>query len=340
MVEPYLSPLHNLHVKNKAKFIEFAGWNMPFSYSGTLKEHALVRNDVGYFDVSHMGRLKINNVSIDILNSLICSDIKNIENGKALYSIFTDNNGCALDDVIFWKFNNYILLICNAVNLNKISNHLKSQNVEFQDITKETALIAVQGPNALKILDNLITIPESFSCLADEIFTYARTGYTGEDGLEVMMDIKNLEKITNFLDSYEIQPCGLGSRDTLRLEASLPLYGFELSEDITPVEASLKWTLSNKEPYLGSESINRQLHTGDHKVLKKFTIDSRNIARSGTKVMAGGISGIVTSGNYSPILSKAIGFALFDSDPDTDLLEFEIRGNLVEGKVIKKRFLS
>ena len=337
---PHLSPLHTLHLENEAKFIEFAGWTMPFSYSGTLKEHDLVRNNVGYFDVSHMGRLQINNKSMDTLNSLICSDIKNLNPGKALYSIFTNIEGCALDDVIFWKFEDYILLICNAVNASKISDHLNSQKVEFENITKDTALIAVQGPNALKTLENLLTIPVSFSCLSDDVFTYARTGYTGEDGLEIMVDLKNLNILIDFLNKHEIQPCGLGARDTLRLEASLPLYGFELSEEISPVEASLKWTITNKDSYMGSKSINRQLSSGQHKFLKKFTIDSRNIARTGTKVKAGKVDGVVTSGNYSPILSKAIGFALFDSEPDTDLLEFEIRGNFIEGKIIRKRFLN
>ena len=235
MDQPNLSPLHELHLTNSAKFIEFAGWNMPFSYSGTIKEHNYVRNDVGYFDVSHMGRLKIDNDSIDSLSSLICSDIKNLKHGKALYSIFTNENGCALDDVIFWKFPNYILLICNAINTEKIITHLTNTNIKFEDITKQTALVAVQGPNAIEKLGNILSIPESFSCLENDIYTYARTGYTGEDGLEIMVNIKNLEHLLNLLSN--IQPCGLGSRDTLRLEASLPLYGFELSEDITPVEA-------------------------------------------------------------------------------------------------------
>ena len=338
MDQPNLSPLHELHLTNSAKFIEFAGWTMPFSYSGTIKEHNYVRNDVGYFDVSHMGRLKIDNDSIDSLSSLICSDIKNLKHGKALYSIFTNENGCALDDVIFWKFPNYILLICNAINTEKIITHLTNTNIKFEDITKQTALVAVQGPNAIEKLGSILSIPESFSCLENDIYTYARTGYTGEDGLEIMVNIKNLEHLLNLLSN--IQPCGLGSRDTLRLEASLPLYGFELSEDITPVEAGLKWTITNDENYLGSKKITEQLKNSDHKVLKKFIIDSRNIARTGTKVTSKALSGIVTSGNYSPILKKSIGFVLLESMPDTDLLEFEIRGNLVEGKIIKKRFLK
>jgi len=340
MSDPKLSPLHEHHLKNKAKFIEFSGWTMPFSYSGTLKEHSYIRNDIGYFDVSHMGRLKISNSSMIVLNTLICSDIKNLPVGKALYSIFTNENGCALDDVIFWKFSNYILLICNASNTDKITNHLNEKNVCYDDITKNTALVAIQGPNALKVLDKLVTIPESFSCLNGEMYTYARTGYTGEDGLEIMINIENLDKLISFLEINTIQPCGLGSRDTLRLEASLPLYGFELSENITPIEAGLKWTVSNTESYLGHQIIKNQIDTGNHKVLKKFIIDSRNIARTGTEVRAGDVTGVVTSGNFSPLLQKSIGFVLLETEPDTDLLEFEIRGNFIEGKIQKKRFIS
>ena len=155
-----------------------------------------------------------------------------------------------------------------------------------------------------------------------------------------MVNVEDLDGLISFLLQNEIEPCGLGARDTLRLEASLPLYGFELTEDISPVEAGLKWTLSNKNKYRGSDVINEQIRTGHHKVLKKFSIDSRNIARTGTKVKAGNINGVVTSGNFSPILQKSIGFVLLESQPDTDLLEFEIRGKFIEGNILKKRFLS
>ena len=147
-------------------------------------------------------------------------------------------------------------------------------------------------------------------------------------------------QILNFLTESKVNPCGLGARDTLRLEASLPLYGFELSDKITPVEAGLKWTVTNKNKFMGSDIIYEQLNSGNHQILKKFTIDSRAIARTGTQVKAGNISGVVTSGNYSPILKKSIGFALFENQPSTDLLEFDIRGKLVEGKILMKRFLS
>ena len=340
MPESLLSPLHTYHIKNKAKFIDFAGWSMPFSYDGTIKEHSYVRNNIGFFDVSHMGRIEINNSEIEKLSKLICSDIENLNTGRALYSIFTDSNGCAIDDVIFWKFDDLVVLICNAANSTKVINHLKENSISMNVITESTALIAVQGPNSLDVMSNVIEIPDEFSCIKNNLYTYARTGYTGEEGLEIMVSIENLPDLLNFLTESKVNPCGLGARDTLRLEASLPLYGFELSDTITPVEAGLKWTVTNKNKFIGSDIIYEQLNSGNHQILKKFTIDSRAIARTGTQVKAGNISGVVTSGNYSPILKKSIGFALFENQPSTDLLEFDIRGKLVEGKILMKRFLS
>ncbi|MDB4823947.1 glycine cleavage system aminomethyltransferase GcvT [Acidimicrobiia bacterium] len=340
MPDSLVSPLHNYHTSQNAKFIDFAGWSMPFSYEGTIKEHNYVREDKGFFDVSHMGRLEIQYNDIAILQTLICSDIENLQVGKALYTIFTNNNGCAVDDVIFWKFQDKILLICNAANTLKIKDHLITYSISFNDVTNSTALIAIQGPNAIQIMKGLVDIPDSFSCLQNDQYTYARTGYTGEDGLEIMVSLDYAGELLDYLKSNNISPCGLGSRDTLRLEASLPLYGFELSDEITPVEAGLKWTITNKQPYLGSEVITEQLKNGPNKILKKFEIDTRAIARTGTKVSAGESGGVVTSGNFSPRLQKSIGFVMFENQPSTDLIVFDIRGKLVEGKILKKRFLN
>ena len=340
MPDSLVSPLHNYHTSQNAKFIDFAGWSMPFSYEGTIKEHNYIREDKGFFDVSHMGRLEIQYNDIATLQTLICSDIENLQVGKALYSIFTNNNGCAIDDVIFWKFADKILLICNAANTLKVKEHLITYSISFNDVTNSTALIAIQGPKAIEIMEGLVDIPDSFSCLQNDQYTYARTGYTGEDGLEIMVSLDYVDELLDYLKSNNVSPCGLGSRDTLRLEASLPLYGFELSDEITPVEAGLKWTITNKQAYLGSEVITEQLKNGTHKILKKFEIDTRAIARTGTNVSAGESRGVVTSGNFSPRLQKSIGFVMFENQPSTDLIVFDIRGKLVEGKILKKRFLN
>ena len=340
MSEFKTTSLYEFHLSKKAKMIDFAGWSMPFSYEGTLKEHNYVRDGAGYFDVSHMGRLRLKYSQIEDINYLICSDLKNINNTKALYSIFTSETGTAIDDVIFWKFEDDLILICNASNTNKIKTHLDINSIDYEDLTLITDLIAVQGKNAIDIVSDIMSVPNKFSTSKDRKYTYARTGYTGEDGVEVMVDNKETLNFINDLESRGVQPCGLGSRDTLRLEASLPLYGFELTDDITPVEAGLKWTITNNDDYLGKEAIDEQLNSKQHKHLKKFNLNAKQIARTGTICTSDGVEGVVTSGNISPVLGYPIGFVLFKSNPPDDLVEFDIRGNLIEGKLLYKRFLS
>ena len=340
MSELKTTSLYEFHLSKNSKMIDFAGWSMPFSYEGTLKEHNYVRESSGYFDVSHMGRLRLNYSQIEDINYLICSELKDIDNTKALYSIFTSESGTAIDDVIFWKFEDDLILICNASNTTKIKNHLDANSINYDDLTDDTDLIAVQGKDSIAIIEEMMSIPNKFSTSRDSKFTYARTGYTGEDGVEVMLDKKDTLDFVQQLESKGVKPCGLGSRDTLRLEASLPLYGFELTDDISPVEAGLKWTLTNKSEYMGKAAIDNQLNSKDHKYLKRFSLNAKQIARTGTTCKSGDSIGIVTSGNISPILGKPIGFALFETNPSDNLVEFDIRGNLIEGNLLDKRFLS
>ena len=340
MSESKTTSLYDFHLSKNAKVIDFAGWSMPFSYDGTLKEHHYVRESAGYFDVSHMGRLRLNYSQIEDINFLICSDLKNISNTKALYSIFTSEDGTAIDDVIFWKFEDDLILICNASNTNKIKTHLDIHSINYEDLTMTTDLIAVQGKNAIDIVSNIMSVPDKFSTSKEGKYVYARTGYTGEDGLEVMLDTNDTLAFISELEAKGVKPCGLGSRDTLRLEASLPLYGFELTDDISPIEAGLKWTVTNKDDYLGKDVIDYQIESKEHKHLKRFKLNAKQIARTGTICTSDGVEGIVTSGNISPILGYPIGFVLFKSNPADDLVEFDIRGNLVEGNLLYKRFLS
>ena len=332
--------LYEFHLSKHSKMINFAGWSMPFSYDGTLKEHNYVRNSAGYFDVSHMGRLRLSYSQIEEINYLICSELRDIDNTKALYSIFLSESGTAIDDVIFWKFEDDLILICNASNTVKIKNHLDANFITYDDLTNKTDLIAVQGKNAISIVEEMMPIPDKFSTSKNSIYTYARTGYTGEDGVEVMLNQKDTLEFIQQLEDKGVMPCGLGSRDTLRLEASLPLYGFELTDDISPVEAGLKWTLTNKSDYMGKKVIDEQIDTKKHKYLKRFKLNAKQIARTGTVCNSGNVSGTVTSGNISPILGHPIGFVLFETNPPDNLLEFDIRGNLIEGNLLDKRFLS
>ena len=170
MTDIKTTSLNDFHKSKNAKMINFAGWSMPFSYDGTLKEHNYVRESAGYFDVSHMGRLRLNYSQIDEINYLICSDLKNISNTKALYSIFTSEDGTAIDDVIFWKFEDDLILICNASNTNKIKTHLDINSINYEDLTMSTDLIAVQGKNAIEVINSFMSIPDKFSkCLIPSI---------------------------------------------------------------------------------------------------------------------------------------------------------------------------
>ena len=177
MSDSKTTSLYEFHLSKNAKIIDFAGWSMPFSYDGTLKEHQYVREAAGYFDVSHMGRLRLSYSQIEEINYLICSELKNINNTKALYSIFTSEEGTAIDDVIFWKFEDDLILICNASNTNKIKTHLDINSINYEDITMNTDLIAVQGKNAIEIVSSLMSIPEKFSTLKEGKFIYARTRF-------------------------------------------------------------------------------------------------------------------------------------------------------------------
>ncbi len=339
MSELRTTSLHEFHLSKNSKMIDFAGWSMPFSYDGTLKEHNYVREFAGYFDVSHMGRLRLNYSQIEDINYLICSELKELDKTKALYSMFISEKGTAIDDVIFWKFEDDLILICNASNTSKIKNHLDMNSIRYDDLSDDTDLIAVQGKRAIDIVQKFMPVPYKFSTNKNNKYTYARTGYTGEDGVEVMLHKKDTIDFIQQIEASGVKPCGLGSRDTLRLEASLPLYGYELTDDISPVEAGLKWILTNKSDYIGKNIIEEQLQTKDHKYLKKFKLNAKQIARTSTVCNSGNVSGIVTSGNISPILGHPIGFALFETNPPNNLVEFDIRGNLVEGKLLDKRFL-
>ena len=283
------------------------------------------------------------------LEKIIPIDLKKIKLNQSKYSFLTNEKGGIYDDLIVTKVEKGFNIILNAACKNNdfkiISGSLKNK---FKiTLHKNLSLIALQGPKSSQILEKIISGVSSLKFMNGNKFSYnsrdvyiTRSGYTGEDGFEIMFNNSKVDEILNYIVSNEIKPCGLGSRDTLRLEASLPLYGFELTEEISPVEANLKWVITNEDDYLGKDVLDNELNSNNHKALKKFIINSKNIARTGTKVKNNNINGVVSSGNYSPILEKSIGFALFDSSPESDLLEFDIRGNFIEGNIINKRFLS
>ena len=346
MPDSLVSPLHNYHTSRNAKFIDFAGWSMPFSYEGTIKEHNYVREDKGFFDVSHMGRLEIQNNDIAILQTLICSDIENLQVGKALYTIFTNNNGCAIDDVVFWKFQDKILLICNAANTLKIKDHLITYSISFNDVTNSTALIAIQGPNAIEIMEGLVDIPDSFSCLQNDQYTYARTGYTGEPGFELCFPVEYSEQVWKAIMSagaeFDIEPIGLASRDTLRLEMKYCLYGNDIDETTNPIEAGLGWiTKVDKGDFIGVEAIRKVKEQGVSRRLVAFQLEGKGFPRHGYKIFKDSEEiGYVTSGTFSPMLEKGIGMGYVANAASKvgTTVDIEIRGKRISAILIKPPF--
>ena len=338
--------LFNRLKKYDPKFIDFNGWDMPISFEGTLKEHMTVRENAGFFDVSHMGRFNIPTDNLPILNTIICGDLTKKSNNTAMYSMILNQDGGIIDDVIIWKFTNFLILICNASNTEAVTECLTQKNLVFQNINMNTSLIAIQGPEVIRKLENSFEIPLSFECneqfsiIFSNKIIIARTGYTGEDGIEILISHNDDIKLMDILDEKLIKPCGLGARDTLRLEASLPLYGQELNESITPIEAGFEWVVDFDHVFSGKEKLISQMSSGDHKYLRKFVINERIIARHGDVVVSQDTHGVVTSGNYSPILKKSIGFVMFQSKPDLDIIKLKIRNKLIDGKLIKGKFIG
>ena len=332
--------------KYESKFIDFNGWELPISFAGTLKEHNSVRSSSGFFDVSHMGRFRISNEYLDKLNLLICGNILINKSDSALYTMILNQNGGIIDDVIIWKLDEYTILICNASNTEKVSLWFEENNLASDYLNGNTSLIAVQGPEVIKKLEDYLNLPSHFECSIDTptfldfSVVVARTGYTGEDGIELMINHGDDIKFVDLLDELNIVPCGLGARDTLRLEASLPLYGQELNETITPIEVGFKWVVNFDHKFIGKDVLLNQVSTGEHRYLKRFVVNERIVARHGDTGTSDSVKGVVTSGNFSPILEKSIGFILFDSKPETNSVKLRIRDKLIDGSIIKGKFIG
>ncbi|HJM28767.1 MAG: glycine cleavage system aminomethyltransferase GcvT [Acidimicrobiales bacterium] len=318
------SPLHYAHIEAGAKFAEFGGWNMPLSYSeGTLSEHHECRSKCAIFDVSHLGSVRVSgSESFNVLQRTFTNDLDRITPGKAQYSHLLNDNGGVMDDVIIWWISEFCFEIMpNASNTMRVVTALEnmSRELEIIETTRDRAVIAVQGPKAREVLASISTaissVPrfcvEQIDFLGSSI-TVAGTGYTGEDGVEISVPLELAVDMWSQLVQSGASPSGLGARDTLRLEAGLPLHGNELGPQITPIEANLKWVVSmKKSEFLGKEAIKNQLENGVKKKLYGLATSERRPPRSGQVVSSRGAEiGIVTSGNYSPTLKHGIAMAL------------------------------
>ena len=347
------TPFYKKHVDLNAKIVDFHGWQMPLQYSGIIDEHKVVRSSVGLFDVSHMGRFKITgHKSLDEIQSLITNDISKIVDFQAIYSPMCNENGGIVDDVIIYKKNpQEFLIVVNSSNIQKdyewVCKHATLSKIE--NITDDVALIALQGPKAesilskfgIKNLDRLKPFRLINTKLDDIECVISRTGYTGEDGFELFFDSRHDELWDKLLDkgsSFGIKPIGLGARDTLRLEAGLMLYGNDVDETISPLEAPLKWTVKFETDFIGKKALQ------DRKITRKLRgfeiIGSKRIARKGFEVFENKNKiGVVTSGSFSPTFGKAIGFCLISAEvPPDNKIQIDIGGKLYDASLTSTRF--
>jgi aminomethyltransferase len=344
---------------------EFSGWEMPVQYSGITREHQAVRAAAGMFDISHMGKFRLQGTDVlTQIQQLVPSDLSRLQPGQAQYTVLLNPQGGIIDDLIFYfqgtdvRGQQQWVVIVNAATTDKdkawLLEHLDLidlTQLTFQDESPEKVLIAVQGPQAVQKLQSLVAedlspVP-SFGHLEGTVLGQpgflARTGYTGEDGFEVMVDPEVGKQLWQALLELEVVPCGLGARDTLRLEAAMALYGQDIDDATTPLEAGLGWLvhLDRKGDFIGRPVLEQQKQSGVQRRLVGLQMQGRNIARHGYPVVAQGqVVGEVTSGTQSPTLGQAIALAYVPTSLSQvgQSLEVEIRGKLYPAVVVKRPF--
>jgi aminomethyltransferase len=351
------TPLYDLIAQQTSKFTPFAGWEMPIQFSGLKIEHNAVRNGVGMFDISHMGKFILTGDNlVQSLQTLVPSNLARLRAGKAQYSVLLNPDGGIIDDIIFYyQSESQGVLIVNASTTDKdrewILGNLEGSGVKLKDLSRERVLIALQGPKAATILQPLIGEKLSdfglFNHWESQLFGekvfIARTGYTGEDGFEIMAPPEIGQQLwTEFLN-LGVTPCGLGARDTLRLEAALALYGQDIDDSTSPLEAGLNWLvhLPEKGDFIGRDVLEDQKLNGVNRRLVGLQMSGKHIARHDYPVVfAGEAVGKVTSGTLSPTLNTAIALAYLPTPFAAigQALEVEIRGSTYPATVVKKPF--
>jgi aminomethyltransferase len=356
------TPLFDLSVEQKARFTAFSGWEMPVQYSGLKQEHQQVRTAAGMFDISHMGKFILSGKElVKHLQKLVPSDLERLQVGQAQYSVLLNPQAGIIDDIIFYyqglnpTGEQKGVLIVNAGTTAKdkawLLSNLDANAVKLTDLSADKALIAVQGPKAIAILQafvdrDLSSLPAfghlEANVLGEPAFI-ARTGYTGEDGCEVMLAPEAGKKLWRSLAEAGVTPCGLGARDTLRLEAAMSLYGQEIDDTTTPLEAGLGWLvhLDSKGDFIGRSVLEAQKAEGLKRRLVGLEMSGRYIARHDYPVWFEGKEvGKVTSGTLSPTLEKAIALAYVPTKLAKigQQLEVEIRGKNYPATVVKKPF--
>ena len=355
------TPLYDVHVAEGGKIVPFAGYLLPVQYAtGVIKEHMAVREACGLFDVSHMGEITFRGeTALASLNHILTNDFTNMNIGRVRYSVMCNENGGCVDDLIVYKFaDDYYFVVVNASNRHKDFEHMKKNilpGTVIEDISDSLAQVALQGPRAIDIMKKLL--PEE--CIPMKNYTAIEsvningmdciisfTGYTGEAGYEIYTAKENAEKLWHTLreagEEFGLIPCGLGARDTLRLEASMPLYGHEMDDEISPLETGLNFGVKmNKEEFIGKEAL---LQRGEPKICRVGLqpID-RGILREHQDIYVNGEKiGHTTSGTHCPYLGKAVAMALIDKKYKElgTVVEVDVRGRMIKSEVIALPFYS
>lgn len=341
------TPLFEAHRAAGAKLVPFAGWEMPIQYEGIRQEHLAVRRNIGVFDVSHMGQIETRGPgALELLQHLISNDVRRIPEGGAQYGLLCNEQGGVLDDLFTYRLSECeFLTVTNAANherdLDWFRRHADGFDADVLDKRDDFAMLAVQGPGARPLVQALCDgpLPPRFR-LTERLIggapaTVCGTGYTGEDGVELLLDPSDAVPVWNALLSAGAQPVGLGARDTLRLEACFHLYGNDLSEDRDPIGAGLGWCCKEATGFIGAEAVAAVRAAGPAEKLVPFLIQGAGIARQGNPVTGGGV---VTSGSFSPCLEQGIGMAYLPAErcePGTPF-EIDVRGTRREAVVARK----
>ncbi len=349
------TPLYDEHVADGGKIVDFAGWDMPINYGSQVEEHNNVRTDAGMFDVSHMTVVDLTGARTrEYLRYLLANNVDRLkESGKALYSCMLNEQGGVIDDlIVYYIRDDYYRMVVNAGTRAKDLAWLEQQSVDFSvTVTErpELAMIAVQGPNAraktLPLLRDSVreaaAALQPFYGVFDGEWFIARTGYTGEDGFEIVLPAEEAAHFWSRLRAAGVRPTGLGARDTLRLEAGMNLYGSDMDESITPLEAALNWTIA-WEPadrdFIGRKALERARAEGVRHKLVGLLLEDKGVLRNHQKVLGGSGEGEITSGSFSPTLQRAIAFARVPKDTG-EHCQVDIRGKLHSARVVKPPFV-
>lgn len=343
------SPLHDLNAELGARFVDFAGWEMPVQYQSVLDEHRSVRAGAGWFDVSHLGRFELTGSgAADALRRLLCNDIDLVGPGRCQYSLALNPEGGIVDDLLVWWWDEgRFWVLPNAANHVTIMTMFDRENgCQVEDLRGKTAMVALQGPEAPRLFQEVVgERPDRYRTATVEwergVLLMAGTGYTGETGGEICTDPDTARTLARLLTEAGARPCGLGSRDTLRLEAGLALWGSDMDQATTPLEAGLDFAVAYHHEFVGRERLEEQERVGIGRRLTAFALDEKGVPRHGYLLRGEGeTEGTVTSGNISPMLGVGIGLGYLAPPPASgaERVEVQIRGRWVKGHLATPPF--